>query len=270
MALATRTLAALGPVAVAAACQPGLASTLTVEPGLYELTAQTVLPHLEESLRYATTRTRHCLGTQEASALFPLLRHEAFAGCSLVHESSTGSEAHFSLRCANPQAATGGAHFTLQPAGFQAVLDIKMGGKNMTLSQRLSAPRLGACTGEAASEAPSSALAKLAQTGELWCRPSWPVFCGNVHVSCSGQTSIQAFSFKLRADAGVGTIESGPEPEGLQATYENARAEWDRDGAYVILQPRRASGYIKLLADGSYSFRHYTRHAAVMSIGRCN
>jgi len=107
-----------------------------------------VLPHLEESLRYATTRSRQCLGTQEASELFPLLRHEAFAGCTLDHESSKDSEAQLSLRCKNPQAATGTAHFTLQAGGFQAVLHIKMGGKNMTLSQRLSAPRLGACTSQ--------------------------------------------------------------------------------------------------------------------------
>jgi len=125
-----------------------LSATLSVEPGLYELTAQTVLPHLEESLRYATTRTRQCLATQEASALFPLLRHQAFSGCSLELESASEAEAHFSLHCSNPQAATGAAHFALQPGGFQAVLDLKMGGKNMTLSQRLSAPRLGACSAE--------------------------------------------------------------------------------------------------------------------------
>ena len=137
-----------GFVAVVGLCAPSLASTVSVEPGQYELTAQTVLPHLEESLRYATTRSRQCLGTQEASALFPLLRHEAFAGCSLMHESSSEGEAHFSLRCNNPQAATGAAHFALQPGGFQAVLHIKMGGKNMTLSQRLTAPRIGECTAQ--------------------------------------------------------------------------------------------------------------------------
>lgn len=125
-----------------------LASTVSVEPGLYELTAQTVMPHLEEPLRYATTSSRQCVGTQEASALFPLLRHEAFAGCSLVREASSDTEADFSLRCADPQAATGAAHFTLQPREFHAVLDVKMGGKNMTLSQRLTALRLGACAGK--------------------------------------------------------------------------------------------------------------------------
>jgi len=137
-----------GSLALFGLCSPAPASTVSVAPGLYELTAQTVLPHLEENLRYATTRSSECLGTQEASALFPLLRHEAFAGCSLVHESSTETQAHFSLRCSNPQAATGAAHFALQPGGFQAVLYVKMGGKNMTLSQRLTAPRLGACSGQ--------------------------------------------------------------------------------------------------------------------------
>ena len=139
-------LVGAGFVVTVGLCASPLASTLSVEPGLYELTAQTVLPHLEESLRYATTRSRQCLGSQEASVLFPLLRHEAFAGCSLVHESSSGGEAHFSLRCNNPQAATGAAHFALQSGGFQAVLHIKMGGKNMTLSQRLYGPHVGPCS----------------------------------------------------------------------------------------------------------------------------
>jgi hypothetical protein len=134
-----------GLVGVVALGASSLAATLSVEPGLYEVTSQTVMPHLEEALRYATTTSRHCLGTQEAAALFPLLRHEAFAGCSLQRDAVTDAEDHFVLRCDNPQAATGVAHFTLESRGFHAVLHVKMGGKNMTLSQRLTAPRVGAC-----------------------------------------------------------------------------------------------------------------------------
>lgn len=142
-------LVAATSIAAVGLCTSSLAATVSVAPGLYEITAQTLMPHLEESLRYATTRARQCLGTLEASALFPLLRHEAFAGCSLDHEaSSSDTHADFTLRCSNPQAATGVAHFALQPDGFQAVLYVKMGGKNMTLSQRLSAPRLGPCAGD--------------------------------------------------------------------------------------------------------------------------
>jgi len=132
---------------------------------------------------------------------------------------------------------------------------------------------LAACTwpGFAAEDAASpSAIAKLAQTGELSCRPSLPAFCNNVHVSCSGQTSIKTFPFKLRATPSQGTIESAPETEALRTLYENARIEWDSQGRYVLLLAQQASGYIKLLADGSYSFRTYAQGVGAMSIGRCN
>jgi hypothetical protein len=91
-----------------------------------------------------------------------------------------------------------------------------------------------------------------------------------MHVACSGQTSIKTFPFKLRANHSHGTIESAPEAEAPPMQYENARVEWDREGMYVVLLPRGASGYIKLLSDGTYSFRHYPQHIAVMSVGRCN
>jgi hypothetical protein len=54
-------------------------------------------------------------------------------------------ESRFTLRCHNPEAATGAARFTFGDHEFRALLDIKMGAKNMTLSQRITAPRLGPC-----------------------------------------------------------------------------------------------------------------------------
>ena len=122
----------------------------------------------------------------------------------------------------------------------------------------------------AGGDALQSTLAKLAQTGEVSCRPSLPFFCSNMHVSCSGQTAIETFPFKLTASAHLGTIDSAPDTEGVRAQYQNGRVEWDKEGTYVILFPRLAGGYIKLLADGTYSFRHYSRNMGVMSVGRCH
>lgn len=122
----------------------------------------------------------------------------------------------------------------------------------------------------AGSDALPSTVARLAQTGEVSCRPSLPYFCGNLHVSCSGQTAIETFPFRLKASADLGTIDFAPDTAGLRAQYENGRVEWDKEGTYVILFPRLAGGYIKLLADGTYSFRHYSRNMAVMSVGRCH
>ncbi|GAB3772017.1 hypothetical protein GCM10028796_41750 [Ramlibacter monticola] len=131
---------------LATAILPAHAATpVALAPGEYELTTETVLPHLEEALRYATTRTRQCLQAPDATELFPLLRHQAFAGCALVSDAKASDGLHYALQCRNPEAATGSAVFELDGSRLSAVLELKMGGKNMTLSQRLHGPRLGPC-----------------------------------------------------------------------------------------------------------------------------
>lgn len=117
--------------------------------------------------------------------------------------------------------------------------------------------------------APATAVAKLARTGEVSCEPALPYFCGNTHVSCSGQTSIRTFPFKLRAGAAHGWIDAASDPEGMREQYRRARLEWDVGGAYVVFLPSPAKGYIKLHADGSYSFRHYAQDIGAMSHGHC-
>jgi hypothetical protein len=91
-------------------CTSVRASPLVFNPGTYELTVETLLPHLEENLRYATTHQRHCLGTQEATTLFPILRHQAFGGCVLSGGDVVEDRLEYSLECSNQEAATGVAH----------------------------------------------------------------------------------------------------------------------------------------------------------------
>jgi len=126
-------------------CASVHASPLVLNPGTYELTVETLLPHLEENLRYATTHQRYCLGTQDAATLFPILRHPAFTGCGLAGGQTVEDRLEYSLECSNPEAATGVARLSVSPTAVNGVLEIKMGGKNMTLSQRITGPRLGAC-----------------------------------------------------------------------------------------------------------------------------
>ena len=134
----------------------------------------------------------------------------------------------------------------------------------------LSAALSGAVGSANEGSMPPSVVARLARTGEVSCQPARPHFCGNLHVACAGQTSIKAFAFKLKAVRSQGTVESTPDADNVLAQYEHGRIEWDRDGASAILLPPQGSGYIKLLSDGTYSFRHYAPHGAVMSIGRCS
>jgi hypothetical protein len=122
----------------------------------------------------------------------------------------------------------------------------------------------------ATSGAAPSALAKLIEAGEVFCQPAWPVFCDNIHVSCSGPSTLRAVPFKLRAVADRVSIEPASDPAGLGELYRDGRVEWASDRSYVLLRPARANGYIKLQADGKYSFRHYAQDAAAtMSRGHC-
>ena len=126
-------------------CQIAFASTIAVNPGAYEITAETLLPHLEENLRYATTRSNRCLGTQDASSLFPVLTQKSFVDCSLIGTQNDREYSDYSLVCRNSEAATGSARFIIRSSGFYGLLEVKMGGKNMRFSQRINGYRSGAC-----------------------------------------------------------------------------------------------------------------------------
>jgi hypothetical protein len=131
--------------AAALLCAAAWASGEAVAPGTYEITAQTVMPNLEENLRYATTRERRCLSGRDLASVFPLLRHYSLEGCKLVDESRNGGALRYVLACASPQVATGAARLDAAPGRITGSLEIKMGGKNMTFSQRVEALRQGDC-----------------------------------------------------------------------------------------------------------------------------
>ena len=103
------------------------------------------MPHLEENLRYATTRERRCLRGDEPSAAFPILQHPSLEGCRLDSGRRRGDTTRYRLVCASPQVATGSARLEAGPGRFAGVLEIKMGGKNMTFAQRIEAVRQGEC-----------------------------------------------------------------------------------------------------------------------------
>jgi hypothetical protein len=126
-------------------CTVTWGSAEAVEPGAYEIIAQTVMPHLEESLRYAATRERRCLRGHELSSVFPILHHPSLEGCKLGNESRRGEAIRYLLACASPHVATGIARLDAGPGRVVGILEIKMGGKNMTFAQRIEAVRQGEC-----------------------------------------------------------------------------------------------------------------------------
>lgn len=112
---------------------------------LYQVTIETGMPHLEENLRYATTRERRCLGRRELASAFPILHHESLKGCKLGHESRHDETISYVLSCEGGNATTGAARWQVGPQLLQGTFEVKLGGKNMTFYQRITATPLGEC-----------------------------------------------------------------------------------------------------------------------------
>ncbi len=113
---------------------------------MYEVTTQTDMPHLEENLRYTITHEKRCLTHFPLTAAFPILSHPALQGCSLTDESRQGDTVSYALVCTGGHGTTGEAIWHIDEQGFRGTLRVKLGGKNMTFSQRVTALPLGACT----------------------------------------------------------------------------------------------------------------------------
>ena len=103
------------------------------------------MPNLEENLRYATTRERRCLRLDDAASLFPILRHPSLEGCHLDDERRRGTSVRYRLVCASAQVASGTARLDAAGERIAGILEVKMGGKNMTFSQRIEAVRQRDC-----------------------------------------------------------------------------------------------------------------------------
>jgi hypothetical protein len=125
-------------------CPPAQAAE-SMPPRLYDVTTETMLPHLEENLRYATTRQSRCLSGQELFAAFPVLRHASMQGCRLEEEDRREDAVSYVLVCDGGHGTTGSARWRLDAQRMTGTLHVRLGGKNMTFYQRVTATVLGKC-----------------------------------------------------------------------------------------------------------------------------
>lgn len=85
------------------------------------------------------------LQLDELASLFPILRHPWLEGCHLGDERRRGSTVRYRLVCASPQVAGGAARLDAAGERIAGILEVKMGGKNMTFSQHIDAVRQRDC-----------------------------------------------------------------------------------------------------------------------------
>lgn len=134
-----------GLLAFSIASCPSAWALELISPGFYVVTAETAMPHLEENLRYATTREQRCLTDPSVLPEFPILRHDSLKGCKLENETRVEESVTYSLACAGGQGIIGTAQWLLGADEVRGRLDIRLGGKNMTFYQQVTAKRLGDC-----------------------------------------------------------------------------------------------------------------------------
>jgi len=114
-------------------------------PMLYDLTIETGMPHLEENLRYATRHERRCLGRDSLFTAFPILEHPALSGCALRNPVKREDLVTYTLVCDGGHGTTGQAVWRLSEHHARGTLNVKLGGKNMTFYQRITATVHGTC-----------------------------------------------------------------------------------------------------------------------------
>jgi hypothetical protein len=114
-------------------------------PSLYEVITETGMPHLEENLRYATRVERRCMDPRELMRSFWMLRDVSLQDCELVELSEEPGVALYQLKCSGGHGTTGTARWQFSPNAAYGTLQVRLGAKNMTFYQRITAKPLGKC-----------------------------------------------------------------------------------------------------------------------------
>jgi hypothetical protein len=115
-------------------------------PLLYEMTTETLMPNLEENLRYAVRKEQRCMNRKDLSKVFWMLDEVALQDCALVKSTDDADSALYLLKCNGGHGTTGDARWKLEPHAITGTLKVRLGGKNMTFYQRITAKPVGACS----------------------------------------------------------------------------------------------------------------------------
>ncbi len=114
----------------------------------YQIAATIVMPRLDEMRRQVAQHTR-CVPDDNPGALFPVLEQHALRGCRLDYPKVTSlaesTRREYVLVCASARVASGTASVEGDEENLVGLLAVKMGGKNMTFSQRVEARRGASC-----------------------------------------------------------------------------------------------------------------------------
>ncbi len=138
---AASALAFLGTlVGIAHADQPFLRA------GFYEITFRLELPHLESWAIEKTTTTCVSETKGESNAVLPILSdNNPFAECSATNVHRDEDSLTYQIVCDGRDAAQARATYTLAPGGFVGRIAMRLGAKNMTMTEVQTGHRVASC-----------------------------------------------------------------------------------------------------------------------------
>lgn len=129
---------------LAGAALPAAAAPL--EGGAYEVEVRLELPHLEDMA--GSKRVRLCL-TAEANGdnhgIAVLSDNNPLSRCPVSNVRRAGDELTFDIACEGRNAARASARYLLAATAFRGRITMRMGGKNMTMTEVQAGRRIGAC-----------------------------------------------------------------------------------------------------------------------------
>lgn len=112
-------------------------------PGLYEVDVRLELPHIDDATARKTATI--CVSGDGAQGLAVLSDNNPLAKCPVSNVRREGAALAFDIACAGGNAAIASAKYVLAPNAFQGRIAMKMGGKNMTMTETQDGRRVGAC-----------------------------------------------------------------------------------------------------------------------------
>lgn len=135
---------------------PARAAEPVLEPGAYTVAVRLELPHLADMAGTATRRL--CLDDSATHGMAILSENNPLARCPVSNVQAAGDELGFDIRCEGRNAAQASARYRLSRDRFTGRITMRMGGKNMTMTEVQSGRRTGPCAeGEGPDKGPVEA-----------------------------------------------------------------------------------------------------------------
>ena len=114
-----------------------------LQPGEYEVTVRLELRHVEMATPKVATI---CVTETGTRGLIVLSENNPLARCPSSNMHQDRDTLTFEIVCPGGNQAVGSARYTLAPQYFTGAIAMKMGGKNMTMTEHQAGRRIGNCS----------------------------------------------------------------------------------------------------------------------------